>query len=80
MNFYFAVLVLGLIVALSQAAPLEEHERQFDTIGQTISTIAAIPSNLASSLFTPPVIPSFSALRTMMSSFFNFLPNLITDL
>jgi hypothetical protein len=80
MNFYAAVLVFGLIVALSQAAPAVEQERQFETIGNTFSTIAAIPSNIASALFTPPVIPSFAALRTMMSSFFNFLPNLITDL
>lgn len=78
MKFFSAVLVFGFIVALNQAAPAEE--RQFESIGQTFSTIAAIPSNLASAIFTPPVLPSFAALRTMMSSFFNFLPNLITDL
>ncbi|KZS21214.1 Uncharacterized protein APZ42_011906 [Daphnia magna] len=79
MKFYATVLVLGLILALNQAAPVSPEERQFDSIGQTFSTIAGIPASLAS-LFTPPVLPSFSALRTMMSSFFNFLPNLITDL
>ena len=80
MKLYTAMLVFGLVAALSYAAPitldLDPTSRQVLPAG--IGQLFSLPS--LSSLISPSfTIPGFSTLRNMMSSFFNFLPNLITD-